>query len=317
LATLDEAAATVLRDCLRAQAGERVLIVDDRPAGAIAAALYEAAAALPTEALWMVMRPRQRNGEEPPAAVAAAMRAVDVVVAPTSRSLTHTQARREACAAGARIATMPGVTEAIAGRAIAVDYEAMARRCEAVAAALTGGSRAHIRTALGTNLTLSLDGRAGIPDTGVLHQPGAFGNLPAGEGFIAPVEGTASGTLVVDASLAGTGVLAQPITLQLRDGAVVDVQGEREAEAFRATLDDVGPRGRVLCELGVGTNDRAQVCGVVLEDEKVLGTIHIAFGNNVGFGGNNDVPFHVDGVVTRPTLEIDGRVIIEEGEPRF
>src|SRR5262245_979672 len=102
MATLQQAAGTVLRECLQTHADERVPIVDDRVNGAIARALYEAAEALGAEALWMVMRPRRRNGEEPPAAVSAAMRAADVVIAPTSRSLTHTRARRDACAAGAR-----------------------------------------------------------------------------------------------------------------------------------------------------------------------------------------------------------------------
>src|SRR5262249_14931837 len=156
------------------------------------------------------------------------------------------------------------------------------------------------------DLSLSLEGRTAIPDTGLLDRPGSFGNLPAGESFLAPVEGTAEGRLVVDASLAGLGVLEQPVTLEIRAGSIVDVAGGPTADQFRATLDGVGKAGRVVCELGVGTNDRARVTGIVLEDEKVLGTVHIAFGNNVGFGGTNDVPFHVDGVVTRPTLEIDG-----------
>lgn len=317
MATLAETAGTILRECLKARAGERVLVIDDRVGGAIAGALYQVARELGTEALWMVMLPRERNGEEPPEAVAAAMRAADVVVAPTSRSLTHTRSRREACAAGARVATMPGVTEEMACRAVAVDYGAMARRCEEVARALTSGERVRITTALGTDLTFSLAGRAGIPDTGILDRPGAYGNLPAGEGFVAPVEGTAEGTLVVDASLAGLGVLQEPVTLTLRGGSIAEVTGGAGAETFRKTLEGVGPAGRVLCELGVGTNDRAQVCGIVLEDEKVLGTVHIAFGNNVGFGGTNDVQFHVDGVITKPTLEVNGVTLIRDGKPSF
>jgi leucyl aminopeptidase (aminopeptidase T) len=314
MATLEEAADTVLRQCLGTRAGERLLIVDDRPHSPIAAALEVAARALGTEAIWMVMLPRARNGEEPPDAVAAAMRAVDVVIAPTSRSLTHTRARRGACAAGARVASMPGVTEEMAARALVLDYAAMAARCRGVAAALSQAERVRIRTALGTDLSLWLEGREGIPDTGLLDQPGAYGNLPAGEAFIAPIETRSAGTLVVDASMAGLGVLQEPIRLTLAGGAIVGVDGGPEAEQFGALLDSVGAAGRVLCELGVGTNDRARVSGVVLEDEKVLGTVHLAFGNNVGFGGTNDVPFHVDGVVHRPTLEIDGELLIRNGE---
>jgi leucyl aminopeptidase (aminopeptidase T) len=186
-----------------------------------------------------------------------------------------------------------------------------------VARALTDGDRVRITTARGTDLSFSLGEREGIPDTGLLGRPGSYGNLPAGEGFVAPLEGSAEGTLVVDASLAGLGVLNEPVTLTIRAGSILEVSGGAAAERFRSTLDGVGPAGRVLCELGVGTNDRAQVCGIVLEDEKVLGTVHIAFGNNVGFGGTNDVQFHVDGVITGPTLEVDGVTLIRDGEPRF
>src|SRR5262249_12658251 len=225
--------------------------------------------------------------------------------------------RREACQAGARVATMPGVTEAMMGRAVAVDYPAMAARCERVARALTEGDRAVITTALGTELSFSLAGRRGIPDTGILTHPGASGTLPAGEGFIAPVEGTAEGRLVVDASLAGEGVLAEPVALEIRAGAITAVSGGAAADSFRATVERVGDAGRVLCELGVGTNDRAQVCGVVHEDEKVLGTGHIAFGNKLGFGRQNGVPFHVAGGIATPTGAIDGVTLIRAGAPCF
>src|SRR5205823_13456473 len=120
----------------------------------IAGAPYAQGRELGTEVLWMTMLPRERNGEEPPEPVAAAMRTANVVVAPTTRSLTHTRARREACAAGARVATMPGVTEAIACRAVAVDYTEMARRCEQIAAALGAGKDVRVTTGLGTDLTL-------------------------------------------------------------------------------------------------------------------------------------------------------------------
>jgi len=315
--SLRAAADVVFQQCLALKPTESALIVDDHPDGAIARALWESAGDLGAEATLLLMCPRARNGEEPPAVVADAMRAANVVIAPTSRSLTHTAARRRACDAGARIATMPGVTEDMAARCIALDYEALSRRSTQVAEALTAGREARITTALGTDLRVPLGDRQGMPDTGLLLHPGDYGNLPAGEGFIAPLEGKAEGVLVVDASLAGLGVLDEPVTLTISQGAITDVNGGMPATLFAATLESVGPAGRVLCELGVGTNDRATVTGLVLEDEKVLGTIHIAFGNNLFFGGTNDVAFHVDGVVTAPTLTVDGETLIEAGTPRF
>jgi leucyl aminopeptidase (aminopeptidase T) len=269
------------------------------------------------EAMRLEMLPRSRNGEEPPAPVAAAMRAARVVVAPTSRSLSHTRARREACEAGARIATLPGVTEAMLVRTMSADYQAVRRRSEHVAEVLSRGQRAFLTNDLGTELTLLLGGRDAIPDTGHLETPGAFGNLPAGEGFIAPVEGTAEGVLVVDACMAGIGVLNDPLTLEIHAGRVEEIRGGDEAGRLEEMFDRVGPDARVVCELGVGTNEKAIITGVVLEDEKVLGTVHVAFGNNLHFGGTNDVPFHIDGVITTPTLTVDDTLLIERGVPRF
>jgi leucyl aminopeptidase (aminopeptidase T) len=313
---LREAAGIVLRECLKVQAGETVLVVDDHMEGAIGLALFGVAREIGAETLRMEMMPRSRNGEEPPAPVAAAMRAAQVVVAPTSRSLSHTRARREACEAGARVATLPGVTEAMLVRTMSADYAAVRRRSEQVAAVLSRGARAHLTNDLGTDLTLSLAGRAAIADTGQLEAPGAFGNLPAGEGFIAPVEGSADGVLVVDACMAGIGVLNEPLTLEIRGGRVQSIDGE-EAGRLEEMFDRVGPDARMVCELGVGTNEKAIITGVVLEDEKVLGTVHVAFGNNVHFGGTNDVPFHIDGVITTPSLRVDETVLIERGVPRF
>ena len=315
--SLREAAAVVFQQCMGLKPRETALIIDDHEQGPIARALWEAARDAGAEATLLQMLPRERNGEEPPTVVADAMAAADVVVAPTSRSLTHTAARRRACDRGARIATMPGVTQEIMSRCIALDYEALATRSNQIAEALTHGSEVRIVTALGTDLTMQLGERQGMPDTGLLLQPGDYGNLPAGEAFIAPLEGTAEGTLVVDASLAGLGVLDEPVTLTIAGGSITDVAGGIPGATFAATLEAVGPAGSVLCELGVGTNDRARVTGLVLEDEKVLGTIHIAFGNNLFFGGVNDVQFHVDGVVTKPTLSVDGEVLIDAGVSRF
>jgi leucyl aminopeptidase (aminopeptidase T) len=72
-----------------------------------------------------------------------------------------------------------------------------------------------------------------------------------------------------------------------------------------------------VAELGVGTNDRAILTGQILEDEKILGTVHVAFGNNASMGGTVEVPFHVDGILLEPTLELDGTIILDRGVPSF
>src|SRR5206468_513040 len=102
---------------------------------------------------------------------------------------------------------------------------------------LTRGAEAHLTCPNGSDLTLGLEGRSGIPDTGELTEPGAFGNLPCGEGFIAPVEGTASGTLFVDGTIGGLGIPAAPIELTVSGGHLVAAtgpEGERLMELLGA-----------------------------------------------------------------------------------
>ncbi|HEY3945326.1 MAG TPA: hypothetical protein VGL78_08880, partial [Solirubrobacteraceae bacterium] len=74
-----------------------------------------------------------------------------------------------------------------------------------------------------------------------------------------------------------------------------------------------GEAGTNLAELGVGTNDRARLTGKVLEDEKILGTVHVAFGASAGIGGTVSVPIHLDAVVLEASLEVDGKAVLDEG----
>ena len=124
LVTISE---NILRDCLGAKAGEEVYIVTDDTRVPIAQALYEGAKNLGCEAMMTVMKERELNGQEPPKAVAAAMKAADIVICPTAKSLTHTNARIQAVAEGTRVATMPGITEEMFSQgAMTADYSAVA-----------------------------------------------------------------------------------------------------------------------------------------------------------------------------------------------
>jgi leucyl aminopeptidase (aminopeptidase T) len=244
------------------------------------------------------------------------MRGANIVLMPTSHSLSHTKARHAACDAGARVASMPGITPEMFARTMGADYDVVAARSQKVADLLRGGKTVRITTGLGTDFSFSIAGRDATPDTGLYHSPGDFGNLPAGEAYLAPVEGTAEGTLVVDASMAGIGVLSSPLTYTFRNGRVADVVGEG-AETLKANWAAAGDGADWVAELGVGTNDAAQIIGKVLEDEKVYGTVHVAMGNNAHFGGVNNVQYHADGVITKPTLTVDGTSIIDNGVAKF
>jgi len=306
---LAPAVRTVVRRCLDVQEGENVVVVVDPGTRTIGEALRDEAAAAGGDAVLIVMDERATDGTEPPPPVAAALASSDVFIAPASRSLSHTAARKRATDGGARGATMPGVTEDMLGRVMAVDFDTMAARSKAVAAVLEAGTAAHITCPRGTDLTLALDGRAGISDDGELNTRGAFGNLPCGEGFIAPAFG--EGT-VVASSLSPLGISVEPAKLTIAEGRIVAADGGLGPQFIELLLTH-GELGTNLAELGVGTNDRARLTGNVLEDEKILGTVHVAFGASAGIGGTVSVPIHLDVVVVDASLEVDGQAVLDHG----
>ena len=305
---LARAVRTVVRRCLAVAPGEDVVVVVDEPLQDVGEALRREAQAAEGDAVLAVMSPRENHGEEPPPPIAAALAACDVFIAPASRSLSHTQARKSATDNGARGATMPTVTADMLARLMDADFDVLRARSRALAELLSAADDAHVTCPRGTDLRLDLAGRVGIADDGDLSAPGAFGNLPCGEGFIAP----AGGEGVVVASSVGSFGLADPaFRLEVRDGRLAAAD---PGEAFLAHLLEAGGElGANLAELGVGTNDRATLTGQMLEDEKILGTVHVAFGASAGIGGTVSVPVHEDVVVLEATLELGGETVLDGG----
>ena len=309
---LDRAVKAVIGECVAVRDGEGVLVICNPVTQGIGERLRDAAQEAGGEAVLAVMAERGSHAEEPPRAIAAAMLASDVILAPTIQSLSHTAARRAATDAGARAATLPGVTEAMLARLMSADMAELRRRGHALADVLTGGSEARITCPHGSDLRLSLEGRTGIPDTGELGEPGAFGNLPCGEGFIAPLETVGGGRLVVDGTIATVGVPSEPVELEVEEGSLVSASGEDGARLMEL-LTAHGGEGTHVAELGVGTNEKAILSGEVLEDEKLLGTVHVAFGASAAIGGTIQVPVHLDCVVMEPDLVVDGTRVVENG----
>ena len=310
---LDKAVRVVVRDCLGVGEGEEVLVICNPATHDLGERMQTEAREAGADAVLALMEERGSHAAEPPDSVAAAMAAADVVLAPTVQSLSHTEARAAATAAGVRLATLPGVTAEMLARVMSADMEGLRRKGNAVAAALEGGSIARITSANGSDLRLGLEGRHAIPDAGDLRAAGAWGNLPCGEGFIAPVEGTAEGTLAVDGSIAAVGLVDDPVTLTISEGHLTAADGEA-GERLMELLTAHGPDGTNVAELGIGTNEKAILTGEVLEDEKILGTAHVAFGASASMGGTVQVPVHLDCVITRPTVEVDGEAIVRDGE---
>jgi len=199
---LERASLIALRDCLGVKPDESLLVVTDDELAAIGRALLSAGRTLTDRVLYLEIPARGVPGSEPPPGVAEIMARVSAVVAPTSRSLTHTEARRAACAAGARVATMPGITEDTLVRCLDADVQRIARRADRVAEILTRGKIARVTNPAGTDVTLPIEGIRAIASRGLILEPGQFGNLPSGEAYLMPVEGAAQGTVVVDGAMA-------------------------------------------------------------------------------------------------------------------
>jgi leucyl aminopeptidase (aminopeptidase T) len=311
---LDRAVSAVVGECMGVREGDEVLVVANPATIGMAERFRAEAGRLGADGVLALIAERAESGTEPPRSVAAAMRAADVVLCPTVQSLSHTAARREATAAGVRIATLPGVTEEMLARVMSADMAALRRRGEAIAGALSAGAEARVTSAAGSDLRLGLGDRKGESDHGDLSGPGAFGNLPCGEGFIAPIEGTAEGTLVCDGTIASIGRVSEPVELTVEAGhlvAATGTEGERLLELLRTHGGDEGTN---VAELGIGTNERAQLTGELLEDEKILGTCHVAFGASAAIGGTVQVPVHLDCVMLKPDVSVDGEPLVRDGE---
>ena len=314
---LAQAARNVAEHCLGIQAGEIVSIITDNADPdriEIARAFWEEARGKGAEVILAEMLARKNSGEEPPAPIAQLMAASNVVLCPTTKSLSHTQARRNASARGARIASLPGLTKEMVIRCLTADYGSIAALTKRVAEKLNRGSTFKVESELGTSLELERRGRVVGADTGLLTQPGDFGNLPAGEAFFAPMEGTANGKIVFDGSVADLGKLTEPIELEVEHGIARIVSTSAASRELDRYLSAHGPAAYNIAELGVGTNDQAIVSGYILEDEKVLSTVHIALGNNAGMGGTVNVPIHLDGLIRNATLYVDGELIMDKGK---
>lgn len=290
---------------------EKVVIITDDRMRREALPFYEAACIKGNETVFLQFPANYKSGEEPPLIIAQAMKDADVALCVTSASLTHTHAKKEAAATGTRIGTMPGMTLSMLEKgAIEADPKVVEELTAKFTTLLDQASDVTIEKD-GEVLSFSIADRKGIASTGIFREKGQSGNVPSGEAFIAPLETSANGKLVVDGSIAQIGKVTEAVTLTIENGRLVEATGDQGEDLLTLLGKD---KGRLIAEFGIGTNPAARITGVVLEDEKVFGTIHIAFGSNKPFGGETEAGVHIDCVVKAPTVWIDGKKVMENGQ---
>jgi len=308
--SLRDAAETALTQCLALEETESCCIVTDDEREPIGEALYEVAAEITPDATIVRYPPGGSHGAEPPAPVAAAMAGADVFLAPTTKSLSHTRARGAANDAGARGATLPGITEDVFTTGLDADYDAIAAHCEDVLAQVAAAEEIRVTSPQGTDITFEPGDREWHEDTGIVHADSEFSNLPAGEVFVSPED--ADGTYVVDGTMMPHGLLddGQQLRFEVEDGYVTDISDDDIRGQVEDAADEVGEAAYNLAELGIGTNVAVtELVGSVLLDEKAGGTVHVAIGDDAGIGGDTDAPIHFDGILREPTVYADGEVV--------
>lgn len=304
--------------CAGVQPGEQALIVTDvHTDPSIAEMLFGALLAADARPVIIQTMSGKADSGEPEPVVSAAMASADVVFTPVGVSMTHTTAVQSVCARGGRVVALTQWTPGMMmGGGIDADFAAIEPRVRRVAAVWDDGERVHVTTRAGTDLRLDIRGRLGSPHakTGIVRK-GDFHPIPDIESPVSPV--TAEGRIVCDASIPylGIGVPDQPVILEVKEGNVVSIEGGRAADTVRASwesLDD--PAVYNVAELGIGMNPCCRLLGLMLEDEGVANTCHIGVGTSITLGGTVKARCHYDFIMHQPTIVVDDRCIMREGE---
>lgn len=299
--------------------GEKVvLLTDNETSPWIAYYMMEAANDAGAEPVILTMNKAVPGGGYLPDAVCEALKTADLILSPTATSVYHSFAIKVACNPPyhARYISLSEITEdAMVNGGMTCDFDKIRPDIYKVTDIWTKGSDFEFSTPAGTHFTASIKGRTALNDDGIVEKPGDFIGLPVSEVFLAPIEASVNGTVVVDVMASGgVGIIKNPITITIVNGKAVKIEGKEEAEKLREILKEANhPNAYQVAELAVGMNPCCRVTGCVNEDEGIAGTGHIALGNSQFFGGLSDAPCHVDLVQDKPTIKIDGQLIFKDG----
>jgi leucyl aminopeptidase (aminopeptidase T) len=312
----------IINNCLGIQKGENVIIITDEQKRKIGIEIFKAVKKI-TDSILVEIPVTSRNGEEPVKMLYKMLEKADVIIAPTTMSLSHTKAFVNARKKGARVASLPGITEKMFLNAIDVNYDRMSRLTKKLFDYFEKKSKVKVVTKKGTDVEFSIKGRKPMQLDGICHTPGGFINLPDGEMCIAPIEESMNGKLVFDLSTSPDhktkwgqiGLLVgETVELIIDDGRIKSFNGGKKAGVMEEIISHADKNANCIAEFAIGTNERAKITGFILEDEKALGTIHFAFGSNVSLGGNNQSNLHLDAIMGNPDVYVDDVQIMRNGK---
>ncbi len=307
----------LINQVLQVKRGETVLIITDtdRPRTITQALAYSSISA-GGEPIVIIMEPQQIGGQEPPAPVAAAMASSQVIINQSTYSLTHTLAVREAMRKGARIANLRNFTEEMmVNGGINADYNQVKKVTENLARLLTEADVIRLTTPEGTDFTMRSRGRKSIAQTGFVTKPGDLSGLPDGEATLAPLEGVTEGVVVTPYIIDQIGVVTDPFRMEITKGRITSITGGKQAMDLKRLLEKYDESGyNAASQFALGTNPACRVVPNTREVSKKLGTAHIAIGDNISLGGQSKSSFHLDFVFLNPSVYLDGKCILKDGQ---
>lgn len=307
----------LINQVLELKKGETVLIITDTDMpNTITEAIAFSAVSAGGQVTVMTMQPQQIGGEEPPASVAAAMAASQVVINQSTQSLTHTESVRNAMKNGARVANLRNFTEDMMyNGGITADYHEVRRVSEKLSGMLTKTDKIRMTTPEGTDLTMWTKGREAISQTGFVTMPGMLSGLPDGESTLAPLEAVSEGVIVSPYIADKIGLFTEPFKMEITKGRIVNITGGKQAFDLKRLLESKDDAGyNAASQFALGTNPACRVVSNTREVGKKLGTAHIAIGDNRSLGGKSSSSFHIDFVFLNPTIYFDDVCILKDGQ---
>ncbi|MBN2013365.1 aminopeptidase [candidate division KSB1 bacterium] len=310
---LARAIRNTLTNCLQLKKDESLLVIIDSTNQELGQNFYQIAQKISTNVL-LVHTTALRDSDEPPAILRDLMMHVDANLVITTEQIYHSQAIKNACHHGSRILCLTNTSRSVLERTLSANLDFIVEKSNRLADLLSIGKSVRVTTKVGTELTIPISRYKAFSNTGIVSEAGMMGALPAGEASIPPIKRKAQGIIVVDGSLGALGSVDKPIELRIVDGFLKKISGGEAAQVLRSIIKKCGQGARNLAEFGIGTNPAAQITGVSNEDEKVLGTVHFAFGDASFEGGRIQKPCHVDTIIKKPTVSIDGHLILQDGQ---
>lgn len=321
----------IIENCAGVQSGQRVLIVtdtafDETIINTFITLLKYKDAQIGMATMTPLRFPYEagfKGFEEPPDMVQAAILNADVILELTTMWCGLAKARFQATEKGAKYLSMPTIAYPmlIRGGSAATDFLKMKPIAFSMRDKFTAADTIRIVTEAGTDITASIKGRQGrcndcIADEGRRYD--CPGDLEAGG---APIEGTANGAVVVDGMVEFSGlglIMGEPFKIIVKNGKLLEVQGKgegrRHAQRLMKAIENCNhPNATNLAEMSWGLNPNAVLSGIELETEAVIGSAHVAFGSNMGYGGDTWAPAHLDCIMKDATVYLDGEAIVENG----